>query len=138
MTFSQENPRKPPRLKYDLIGQTYGDFEILRFLGHQRWLLRCRHCQHEVERFSQDIRRGWARRTCPRCNAGNDVGLTRMEYKVALLVAQGLTNKQIVTELVISDRTVQTHLTNIYAKLNLTNRTPVGHLHERKASRNNE
>jgi len=115
--------RKAKPLQYDLTGQTYGDFEILRFLGQQRWLLRCRRCTHEIERLSQDIRRGWARRTCPLCNAGNDVGLTRMEYQVALLIMQGLTNKQIETELVISERTVQSHLTHIYSKLQIANRT---------------
>ena len=115
--------RKTKPLQYDLTGQTYGDFEILRFLGHSRWLLRCRYCQHEIKRFGQGIRNGEARRRCPLCNAGNDVGLTRMEYKVALLVVQGLTNKQIVTELVVGERTVQTHLTHIYSKLQVTNRT---------------
>lgn len=116
-------PRKAKPLQYDLTGQTYGDFDIVRFTGHNYWLLRCRHCQHEIERISQDIRKGEVRRTCPLCNAGNDVGLTRMEYKVALLVVQGLTNKEIVSQLVMSERTVQSHLTNIYTKLNMTNRT---------------
>jgi DNA-binding CsgD family transcriptional regulator len=117
------NTRKAKPLQYDLTGQTYGDFDILRFLGQQRWLLRCRHCQHEIERLSGDIRRGWARRTCPVCNAGNNVGLTRMEYKIALLVVQGLKNKEIAGQLVMSERTVQSHLYNISNKLNIANRT---------------
>ena len=116
-------PRKPKELQYDLTGQTYGDFVIVRFLGRQRWLLRCRHCQHEIERLSGDIRRGWARRTCLLCDAGNDLGLTRMEYQVALLIMQGLMNKEIEAELVISERTVQSHLTHIYRKLQIANRT---------------
>lgn len=125
------------KLQYDLTGQTYGVFDIVRFTKHSRWLLRCRHCQHEIERISQDIRRGTARRTCPLCNAGNDGGLTRMEYKIALLVAQGLTNKEIVSQLVISGRTVQSHLTNIYAKLNMTNRTQLAtHMKEGQAMSN--
>lgn len=117
------NTRKAKPLQYDLTGQTYGDFVIVRFLGQQRWLLRCRHCQHEIERLSGGIRRGWARRTCLLCDAGNDLGLTRMEYKVALLVMQGLMNKEIEAELVISERTVQSHLTHIYSKLRIANRT---------------
>jgi len=53
-------------------------------------------------------------------------GLTPREREIASLVAQGLTNREIGAKLVISDRTVQTHLTNIMAKLNLTSRTQVG------------
>ena len=49
--------------------------------------------------------------------------LTPTEHSVLHLVADGLTNKAIATRLVVSPRTVQTHLTHIYAKLNLTNRT---------------
>lgn len=117
------NMRKAKPLQYDLTGQTYGDFQILRFLGHNRWLLRCRDCQHEVERVSYDIRQGLAGQTCPVCNAGNNVGLTRMEYKIALLVVQGLKNKEIAGQLVMSERTVQSHLYNISNKLNIANRT---------------
>jgi len=128
--------RKPKPLQYDLTGQTYGDFAIVRFLGRQRWLLCCRRCTHKIERLSQDIRRGWARRTCSVCNAGNDLGLTRMEYKVALLIVRGLTNKQIEAELVISERTVQSHLTNIYSKLQIANRTQLAtYMQERQDGR---
>lgn len=116
-------PRKPKELQYDLTGQTYGDFDILRFVGRSRWLLRCRHCQHEIERLSWNIRQGLVEQICPVCNAGNDLGLTRMEYKVALLVVQGLTNKEIASQLVMSERTVQSHLYHISNKLNISNRT---------------
>ena len=37
--------------------------------------------------------------------------------------ARGLTNKQIGADLAISDRTVQNHLANIYAKLGVASRT---------------
>ena len=127
-------PRKAKPLQHDLTGQTYGDFAIVRFVGRNRWLLRCRHCQHEVERVSLDIRHGWVRRTCPVCNAGNDLGLTRMEYKVALLVVQGLANKEIASQLIMSERTVQSHLYNIRNKLNIVNRTQLAtYMKERQA-----
>ena len=116
-------PRKAKPLQYDLTGQTYGDFAIVRFVGRSRWLLRCRHCQHEIERLSWNIRQGLVEQICPVCNAGNDLGLTRMEYKVALLVVQGLTNKEIASQLVMSERTVQSHLYHISNKLNISNRT---------------
>jgi two-component system, NarL family, response regulator LiaR len=38
-------------------------------------------------------------------------------------VAQGLTNDEIAEKLVVSERTVRTHVSNILAKLQLANRT---------------
>jgi two-component system, NarL family, response regulator LiaR len=49
--------------------------------------------------------------------------LTERELDVLRRVAHGLTNKQIGADLQISDRTVQNHLANIYAKLNVASRT---------------
>ena len=45
------------------------------------------------------------------------------DFLKSRLAAQGLTNKAIGAELFISDRTVQGHLANIYAKLGVTTRT---------------
>ncbi|QUR67134.1 helix-turn-helix transcriptional regulator [Mycobacterium spongiae] len=53
--------------------------------------------------------RGWA-------------SLTPTEARVVRLVSEGLTNKDIATQLFISYRTVQTHLTHVYAKLGLNSR----------------
>jgi DNA-binding NarL/FixJ family response regulator len=49
--------------------------------------------------------------------------LTERELEVLRLAARGQTNKQIGAELQISDRTVQNHLANIYAKLEVASRT---------------
>jgi predicted ATPase/DNA-binding NarL/FixJ family response regulator len=49
-------------------------------------------------------------------------GLTSREVEVLRLVAQGLTNFKVATELVISPRTVNTHLGSIYRKLNTSSR----------------
>lgn len=49
--------------------------------------------------------------------------LTEREGEILQLVAQGLTNDQIAEKLVVSERTVRTHVSNILAKLQLANRT---------------
>ena len=48
--------------------------------------------------------------------------LTPTERDVARLVADGLANNEIAARLFISRRTVQTHLTHVYAKLGITSR----------------
>ena len=50
-------------------------------------------------------------------------GLTRREYEVLTLVAEGRSNREIGAALFISDRTVARHLTNIYNKIGVTSRT---------------
>jgi LuxR family maltose regulon positive regulatory protein len=48
--------------------------------------------------------------------------LTPREREVAVLVARGLTNRQIADELVISERTAETHVQHILGKLDLSSR----------------
>ncbi|HMQ31401.1 MAG TPA: tetratricopeptide repeat protein [Chloroflexaceae bacterium] len=50
-------------------------------------------------------------------------GLTAREVEVLRLVAQGLTDAQVADELVLSRRTVSTHLTSIYGKLGINSRS---------------
>ncbi len=50
-------------------------------------------------------------------------GLTVREVEVLSLVAQGLADAQVAEQLVISPRTVNTHLTSIYNKLGVESRT---------------
>jgi DNA-binding NarL/FixJ family response regulator len=54
---------------------------------------------------------------------GAEAILTRREWEVAELVAQGLTNKEIAARLVIAQRTAEAHVERILAKLGLASRT---------------
>jgi len=49
--------------------------------------------------------------------------LTERELEVLKLAAKGMTNREIAQELVISVRTVQVHLTNVFGKIGVGSRT---------------
>jgi NarL family two-component system response regulator LiaR len=49
--------------------------------------------------------------------------LTEREVEVLTLIAQGMPNQEIADTLVISERTVRTHVSNVLSKLHLANRT---------------
>ncbi|HET6293544.1 MAG TPA: LuxR C-terminal-related transcriptional regulator [Kribbella sp.] len=57
-----------------------------------------------------------------RVTTGTACGLTARELQVLALVATGRTNRAISTELVISEKTVARHLSNIFTKLDLPSR----------------
>jgi DNA-binding CsgD family transcriptional regulator len=50
-------------------------------------------------------------------------GLTAAELRVASLVAEGRTNREVATALFITERTVASHLSHVYAKLGVRSRT---------------
>ena len=52
-------------------------------------------------------------------NAAKAAGVTESEMRVLTALARGLSNKQIATELFITEQTVKFHLTNIYRKLHV-------------------
>jgi DNA-binding NarL/FixJ family response regulator len=61
-----------------------------------------------------------ARRQAP---SADDVTLTPREQEVLRLVRQGLANKQIARRLGISERTVKAHLTSVFQRLGVEDRT---------------
>src|SRR5205085_12253058 len=70
---------------------------------------------------------GWATRA--RAELGHvggrkrEKGLTAAERRVATLVVEGRTNREIAVALFLGERTVASHLTHIYAKLGVRSRT---------------
>ena len=52
-----------------------------------------------------------------------DAELTEREREVLQLVRSGLANKQIARRLAISERTVKAHLTHIFQRLGVSDRT---------------
>lgn len=51
------------------------------------------------------------------------LALTKKEQAVANLLVQGLTNKEMSIQLGVTEKAVKFHLTNIYKKSNVKNRT---------------
>jgi DNA-binding CsgD family transcriptional regulator len=60
--------------------------------------------------------------------------LTPSEERVSRLVAEGLSNKDIAARLFISPRTVQSHLSRVFAKLNLESRVQLARLASQQGS----
>jgi DNA-binding CsgD family transcriptional regulator/tetratricopeptide (TPR) repeat protein len=56
---------------------------------------------------------------------GGVSGLTSREQEVARLVSEGLTNRQIAQQLYVSEKTVEVHLSRVFAKLGASTRSAV-------------
>jgi DNA-binding CsgD family transcriptional regulator len=78
----------------------------LERLGAARWLERA---QGELSRLGG--------------RAPSDGRLTPSERRVAELVAQGRTNREVAAELVLSEKTVESHLSHVYRKLDVRSRS---------------
>jgi DNA-binding CsgD family transcriptional regulator len=56
-------------------------------------------------------------------------GLTAAERRVAALVVQGRTNREVAAALFLGERTVETHLSHVYAKLGVRSRTELARVY---------
>ncbi len=66
-------------------------------------------------------------------DAAAAAGLSRREAEVLRRLAAGATNKEIAAELVLSVRTVDRHVSNIFVKLGVSTRTAAAaYAHERR------
>lgn len=104
--------------------------ELFTLLGAQAYVDRC-----SREMRASGVSPGGGIGVIPRPAGGPSGGLpdggpapgtgdlTEQEKAVAALVASGLSNKEAAAELYVSVKTVQYHLTRIYAKLHITSRS---------------
>ncbi|WP_394618586.1 LuxR C-terminal-related transcriptional regulator [Lentzea sp. JNUCC 0626] len=94
--------------RYDEFGAAWDAARVRRKL--RRLGVRRRHWNHETRPDS-----GWG-------------SLTTAEAKVAALVAHGLTNRQVATELFVSPHTVGFHLRQVYRKLDIRSRVDLARI----------
>ncbi|OJW84027.1 MAG: hypothetical protein BGO69_09905 [Bacteroidetes bacterium 46-16] len=52
-----------------------------------------------------------------------ELGLSKREYEILLLMARGLSNQEIASEMYLSIHTIKTHVSNIFTKLDVKRRT---------------
>jgi DNA-binding NarL/FixJ family response regulator len=84
--------------------------------------------EHELRRLG----RRFGRRTRARDPRGEGVDtLTARELEVATLVVDRLTNPEIARELVLSEKTIESHMRNIFRKLGVSSRADVARALER-------
>jgi DNA-binding CsgD family transcriptional regulator len=114
------------------VGDPFGEARALLALGVVRRRGRQKRAAREaielaLERFEALGASGWADET--RAELGRvggrtrEGGLTAAERRVAVLVAEGRTNREVAAALFLGERTVASHLTHIYAKLGVRSRT---------------
>jgi DNA-binding CsgD family transcriptional regulator len=75
-----------------------------------------------ADRARRTLRSLGVRLPSPRSGRGTDQPLSRREMEVARLVADGRTNGEIAERLVLSVRTVESHLDHVYARLGISSR----------------
>lgn len=80
--------------------------------------------RHFADRAARELR---AAGETPRRPLDDNKGLTAQELAIARLVSRGATSKEVAGELVLSPRTVDAHLRNIFAKLGITSRRQIRH-----------
>ena len=86
------------------------------------------------DEMRRELRRLGARAE-PRGPAAGDSGidsLTKRELEIAGLVTDRMTNREIATALFLSDKTIESHIRNIFHKLGVSSRVDVARAVERE------
>ena len=117
---------------HEAVGDPFGRARAFLALGTtRRRMLQKQPARDAIEQAVRGFDELGARRWAERAQAElgrisgrtRQEGLTAAERRVAALAAQGQTNREVAAALFLSERTVESHLTNIYAKLGIRSRT---------------
>lgn len=73
--------------------------------------------------MTKELVREFNRVTLHEKDKNDDGNLTAREIEVLELIAEGMINKEIAKQLYISEKTVKNHVSNIFKKLNVSDRT---------------
>jgi DNA-binding NarL/FixJ family response regulator len=84
----------------------------------------------ELRRLGSRVHRGQRRAGA----AGGFASLTARKREIAALIADRLTNREIAQRLFLSEKTIETHLRNVFHKLGVTSRVEVARITERATS----
>jgi DNA-binding CsgD family transcriptional regulator len=117
---------------HEEVGDPFGRARALLLLGVTRRRARQKRAAREaietaVAGFEEIGAARWTDRA--RAELGSiggrtrEHGLTPAERRVAVLVAEGRTNREVAAALVLGERTVETHLSHVYSKLGIRSRT---------------
>jgi DNA-binding CsgD family transcriptional regulator len=112
LAFAEMGALAEARKQFTEAYAVYADLGAARDLARMQAAFRTFGIRRGPRASHRKVRHGWD-------------GLTATEAKVAALVAKGMSNPQIAAELFLSRRTVQTHVSHILAKLNLSSRIDI-------------
>ena len=104
------------RRRVDARAHLRAALETFEDLGTRPW----------AERARQELRASGE--TTRRRDPSTATELTPQERQVAGLVAQGMSNREVATQLFLSPRTIDFHLRNVFAKAGVSSRTELAHL----------
>jgi DNA-binding CsgD family transcriptional regulator len=128
------------------LGSALSPFELGRTeLLYGEWLRRQRrrvdarpHLRAALELFEQLAVGPWEERARAELRASGETirrrelstleELTPQELQIARLVAEGMTNREIAAQLILSPRTIDYHLRKVFTKLRITSRSDLAHM----------
>ncbi len=124
--------------EHEAVGDPFGGARSLLALGIVRRRTRQKRDAREaiaaaLEAFEMIGALGWAANA--RAELGRiggrrrEEGMTAAERRVAALVAEGRTNREVAAALFVGERTVETHLSHVYAKLGVRSRTELARVY---------
>ena len=118
--------------EHEAVGDPFGRARALLALGRRRRRARQKRpareaLQASLAGFEPLGAAGWAEKVHAELGGiggrQREQGLTPAERRVATLVAEGRTNREVAAALFLGERTVETHLSHVYAKLGIRSRT---------------